>query len=52
VYKGIRSAIKTEFISGRSYWCDIIILNVHAPTEDENDTNIAFTRHWSMCLIV
>jgi exonuclease III len=41
----IISAIKrVEFVSGRmSYitlkgrWCDIIVLNVHAPTEDKDD---------------
>jgi hypothetical protein len=21
----------------RAYWCDIIVLNVHAPTEDKTD---------------
>jgi hypothetical protein len=43
VYKRIMSAVKrVEFVSGRmSYiilrgrWCNIIILNVHAPTEDK-----------------
>jgi hypothetical protein len=42
VRKRIISAVKrVEFVSGRmSYillrgrWCDIIVLNVHAPTED------------------
>jgi hypothetical protein len=45
VHKGIVSAVKrTEFVSDRmSYiilrgrWCDIIVLNVHAPTEDKTD---------------
>jgi len=45
LYKGIISADKmVEFISDRmSYmtlrgrWCDIIVLNVHAPTEDKSD---------------
>jgi hypothetical protein len=43
--KRIISAVKSvEFISDRmSYiilrgrWCDIIVLNVHAPTEDKTD---------------
>jgi exonuclease III len=40
----ISAVIKVEFISDRmSYitikgrWCDIIVLNVHAPTEDKDD---------------
>jgi hypothetical protein len=45
VCKGIRSAVERgELISDRmSYimlrgcWCDIFVLNVHAPTEDESD---------------
>jgi hypothetical protein len=45
VYKRIISAVKrVEFVSDRmSYimlrcrWCDIIVLNVHAPTEDKID---------------
>jgi hypothetical protein len=45
VYKRIMSAVKrAEFVSDRiSYiilrgcWCNIIVLNVHAPTEDKND---------------
>jgi exonuclease III len=45
VRKRIISAVKTvEFVSDRmSYiilrgrWCDIIVLNVHAPTEDKSD---------------
>jgi hypothetical protein len=45
VHNRIISAIKSvEFVSGRmSYitlkgrWCDIILLNVHAPTEDKDD---------------
>ena len=45
VHRRIRSAVKkVEFISDRvSYitlkgrWCDIIVLNVHAPTEDKDD---------------
>jgi hypothetical protein len=45
VHKGIISAVKrAEFVSDRmSYiilrgrWCHIIVLNVHAPTEDKTD---------------
>jgi hypothetical protein len=45
VYKRIISAIKgVEFVSDgmsyvilRSRWCDIIVLNVYAPTEDKID---------------
>ena len=45
VHRRIRSAVKkVEFISDRvscitlkGRWCDIIVLNVHAPTEDKND---------------
>jgi hypothetical protein len=45
VHKRIISAVKrVEFVSdGMSYiilrgrWCYIIVLNVHAPTEDETD---------------
>jgi hypothetical protein len=50
----IISAVKgVEFVSDRmSYvtlkgrWCDIIILNVHAPTEDKDDVKrVAFTKN-------
>ena len=45
VHRRIRSAVKkVEFISDRvscitlkGQWCDIIVLNVHAPTEDKGD---------------
>jgi hypothetical protein len=45
VHKRIISAVKrVEFVSDRmSYiilrgrWCHIIVLNIHAPTEDKND---------------
>jgi hypothetical protein len=44
-HKAIISAVNTvEFISDmmsyiilKGHWCDIIVLNVHAPTEDESD---------------
>jgi hypothetical protein len=56
VHKGITSAGKmVEFISDRiSYttvrvrWCDIIVLNVHAPTKDKSDDMITFMRNYSM----
>jgi hypothetical protein len=43
VHKRIISAVKrVEFVSDRmlyiilrGHWCDIIVLNVHAPTEDK-----------------
>jgi hypothetical protein len=42
--KIISAVIRVEFVSDRlSYitlngrWCDIIVLNVHAPTEDKDD---------------
>jgi hypothetical protein len=41
--------IRVEFVSDRMYitlkvhWCDIIVLNVHAPTEDkDNDIKDSF----------
>jgi hypothetical protein len=45
VHNRIISAIKrVEFVSDRmsyitlkGHWCDIIVLNVHAPTEDKDD---------------
>jgi hypothetical protein len=45
LHKGIISPVKRmEFISDRTLyitlrgpWCDIIVLNVHAPTEDKID---------------
>jgi exonuclease III len=40
----ISAVITTEFVSNRmsyitlkGHWCDIIVLNVHAPTEDKDD---------------
>jgi hypothetical protein len=44
---------RVEFVSDRmSYinlkgrWCDIIVLNVHAPTEDKDeDIKVAFTKY-------
>jgi hypothetical protein len=45
VRKGIVSAVKREeFINDRmanitirSRWCDIVVLHMHAPTEDKSD---------------
>jgi hypothetical protein len=45
VYRRIRSAVKkVEFMSDlfsciilKGRWCDIIVLNVHAPSEDKDD---------------
>jgi hypothetical protein len=50
ICKSIISAVKrVEFITDRmsymtlSYWCDIIVPNVHAPTEDKSaDTKDGF----------
>jgi hypothetical protein len=60
VHKRIISAIKrVESVSDRmSYiilrgrWCHIIVLNVHAPTEDKiDDVKDNFLRNWNTCLI-
>jgi hypothetical protein len=60
VHKRIISAVKrVEFVSDRmSYiilrfrWCHIIVLNVHAPTEDKtDDVKDSSTRNWNVCLI-
>jgi exonuclease III len=47
--RSISSVIRVKFVSDRmSYitlkgrWCDIIILNVHAPTEDKDDIKDSF----------
>jgi hypothetical protein len=45
VHKRIISAVKrVEFVSDRmsyillrGHWCQVIVLNVHAPTEDKTD---------------
>ena len=45
VHHKIKSAVKTvEFVRDRTsyivlrgHWCDIFILNVHAPSEDKSD---------------
>jgi hypothetical protein len=37
---------RMSYINVKSQWCDIIVLNVHAPTEDKDDvTKIAFTKN-------
>jgi hypothetical protein len=60
VHKSIISAVKrVEFLSDRmSYiilrgrWCHVIVLNVHAPTEDRtDDVKDSFSRNWNVCLI-
>jgi hypothetical protein len=63
VHKRIISAVKrVEFVSDRiSYiilrgrWCHIIVLNVHAPTEDKidvvKDSFYEELEHWNVCLI-
>jgi exonuclease III len=54
VHNRIISAVKrVEFVSDRmpyitlkGHWCDIIVLNVHSPTEDkDDDIKIAFTKN-------
>jgi hypothetical protein len=44
VHHRIVSAVKTEFVSDRvpyivlrDRWCNIIVLNVHTPSEDKRD---------------
>jgi hypothetical protein len=48
-YRIVQAVKKVEFISDRmSYivlrgcWCNIIVLNVHAPTEGKNDSQKSF----------
>ena len=57
----IVSAVRrVEFVSDRmSYivlrgrWCNIIILNVHAPSEEKSDDlKDSFMRNWSRFLII
>jgi hypothetical protein len=61
VHHRIVSAVKrVEFVSDRvSYivlrgrWCNIIVLNVHAPSEDiSDDSKDSFTRNWGKYLII
>jgi hypothetical protein len=60
IYKRIISAVKrVEFVSDRiryiilrGCWCDIIILNAHAPTEDKIVyIKERFTKNWNTYLI-
>jgi hypothetical protein len=60
VHKRIISAVKrVQFVSDRmsciilrGHWCHIIVLNVHAPTEDKtDDVKDSFTWNWNLCLI-
>jgi hypothetical protein len=60
VHKRIISAVKRvqfdsdrmPYIILRGRWCHIIVLNVHAPTEDKTeDTKTASTRNWNVYLI-
>ena len=44
VHQRIVSAVKTEFVSDRvscivlrDHWCDIVVLNVLAPSEEKSD---------------
>ena len=61
VHHRIVSAIKrVEFISDtmscivmRGHWCDIIVLNVHAPSEEKSgNSKTVLTGNWSRFLII
>ena len=61
VHHRIVSAVKrVGFVSDRmSYivlrgrWCKIMVLNVHAPSEDKrDDSKYSFTKNWSRFLII
>jgi exonuclease III len=60
IHNRIISAVKrVEFFSDRmSYitlkgrWCDIIVLNVHAPTEDKYHIKESFTKNYKRYLII
>ena len=44
---------RLSYIALRGRWCNIIVLNVHAPREDKcDDTKDSFTRNWSSFLII
>ena len=44
---------RVSYIVLRGRWCNIIILNVHAPSEDKSDdSKDSFTRNRSRFLIV
>ena len=61
VHHGIVSAVKrvqffsdmVSYIVLRGRWCNIIILNVHAPSEEKSDDSKAvFMWNWSRFLII
>ena len=61
VHHRIVSAVKrVEFVSDRmscivmrGHWCDIIVLNVYAPSEEKSGNSEAvFTGNWSRFLII
>jgi hypothetical protein len=61
VHHRILSAVKrVEFVSDRvsytdlrGHWCNIIVLNVHAPSENKSDdSKDSFTRNWKKFLII
>jgi hypothetical protein len=43
---------RMSYIMLRGRWCHIIVLNVHAPTEDKTDDGKdSFYENWNMCLM-
>jgi hypothetical protein len=39
---------RVSYIVLRGRWCNIIVLNVHAPSEDKSDdSKNSFARNWS-----
>jgi len=60
VHHRIVSAVKTEFVSDRvSYtvvrgrWCNITVLNVHAPSEQKgDDSKDNFFRNYSRVFLI
>jgi hypothetical protein len=60
VHKRIISAVKRvqsvsdrmSYIILRGRWCHIIVLNVHAPTEDKTDDVKDSFLDWNMCSII
>ena len=61
VYHRIVSAVKrvdfvrdcVSYIVLKGRWCNIIVLNVHAPNEDKSDDlKDSFTRNWNRFLII
>jgi hypothetical protein len=44
---------RVSYIVLRGRWCNIIFLNVHAPSKDKSDdSKDSFTRNWSRFLII